>query len=311
MPWMSAPIFTSMRARSWTWGSQAALPMTVVPGVSAAAISAFSVAITEGSSMNTSVAAQSRGALEHDLALDRRSAPIARKASRCGSRRRRPITSPPGGGMHGTAESAPAAGLRAGRRRGSARRARGRSRRRAPRRRTGRVRWVRASPRATPIAARIASIASTSRMRGTFSTNDLLLGEHARGEDRQRAVLVPGRAQRAGERHAAFDDELLHELRRRPREPTNGALVMRARGKRNSHSLRSSSPSALATCTTPERVAGAGEPRAGHRSRCGQTATDCNRRCTFAATFMALQSRFPPASTRAYTCSRGFRPRAS
>ncbi len=58
MPWMSAPIFTSMRARSWTWGSQAALPMTVVPGVSAAAISAFSVAITDGSSMNTSVGAQ-------------------------------------------------------------------------------------------------------------------------------------------------------------------------------------------------------------------------------------------------------------
>ena len=53
---MSAPIFTSMRARSWTWGSQAALPMTVVPGVRAAAIRAFSVAITEGSSMNTSVA---------------------------------------------------------------------------------------------------------------------------------------------------------------------------------------------------------------------------------------------------------------
>ena len=43
MPSIAAPIFTSMRARSWTCGSQAALPITVVPGVSAAASSAFSV----------------------------------------------------------------------------------------------------------------------------------------------------------------------------------------------------------------------------------------------------------------------------
>ena len=56
MPRMSAPILTSIRARSCTWGSQAALPMIVVPGVSAAAISAFSVAITDGSSMKTSPA---------------------------------------------------------------------------------------------------------------------------------------------------------------------------------------------------------------------------------------------------------------
>ena len=63
MPWMSAPIFTSMRARSCTCGSQAALPITVVPGVSAAAISTFSVAITDGSSMNTSVGRRPRGAL--------------------------------------------------------------------------------------------------------------------------------------------------------------------------------------------------------------------------------------------------------
>ena len=53
---MSAPILTSIRARSWTWGSHAALPMIVVPGVSAAAMSAFSVAMTDGSSMKTSPA---------------------------------------------------------------------------------------------------------------------------------------------------------------------------------------------------------------------------------------------------------------
>ena len=38
IPWMSAPIFTSMRARSCTCGSQAALWTTVAPGVSAAAM---------------------------------------------------------------------------------------------------------------------------------------------------------------------------------------------------------------------------------------------------------------------------------
>ena len=39
----------------------------------------------------------------------------------------------------------------------------------------------------------------------------LLGGEHGRGEDRQGAVLVPGRADRAGERATALDDERLHE----------------------------------------------------------------------------------------------------
>ena len=41
--------------------------------------------------------------------------------------------------------------------------------------------------------------------------SDLLRGEHGRGEDRQGAVLVPGRANRAGERATALDDERLHE----------------------------------------------------------------------------------------------------
>ncbi len=42
--------------------------------------------------------------------------------------------------------------------------------------------------------------------------DDLVLGQDGGGEDRQRAVLVPGRDHRAGQRDAAFDDELLHEL---------------------------------------------------------------------------------------------------
>ena len=39
----------------------------------------------------------------------------------------------------------------------------------------------------------------------------LLRGEHGRGENRQGAVLVPGRTDRAGERATTLDDERLHE----------------------------------------------------------------------------------------------------
>src|SRR5919199_1430215 len=100
MPRMSAPIFTSIRARSWTCGSHAALPMTVVPGVRAAAMTAFSVAITDGSSMKTSPARRwPFGAVSMMSRSCTKLAPRARNASRCGSRRRRPMTSPPGGGM--------------------------------------------------------------------------------------------------------------------------------------------------------------------------------------------------------------------
>src|SRR3954447_21424941 len=97
---MRAPICISMRARSWTWGSPAALWMTVEPGVRGAAISAFSVAITEGSSMKKSQARKpAAGARRRYQRSGSTSAPSARKASRWGSRRRRPITSPPGGGI--------------------------------------------------------------------------------------------------------------------------------------------------------------------------------------------------------------------
>ena len=63
-----APILTSMRARSCTCGSEAALRMTVSPGVSAAAISAFSVAITDGSSIRKSQARQAARGGQQDVA---------------------------------------------------------------------------------------------------------------------------------------------------------------------------------------------------------------------------------------------------
>ena len=62
MPSMRAPIAISRRARSCTCGSEAALWITVEPGVRAAAISAFSVAMTEGSSMKKSHACSPSGA---------------------------------------------------------------------------------------------------------------------------------------------------------------------------------------------------------------------------------------------------------
>src|SRR6478735_8560788 len=171
MPRMSAPIFTSMRARSCTWGSQAALPMIVVPGVRAAAMSAFSVAMTDGSSMNTSAArSPPLGAVSTMSRPWVYVAPSARKASRWGSRRRRPMTSPPGGGMSAwpkRASSGPAS-------RNDAR----------MRSACSRSMWAAASTStahrssslssrhsaSTPSPRRTRSIASTSRMRGTLRT---------------------------------------------------------------------------------------------------------------------------------------------
>ena len=108
-----APISTSSRARSWTWGSEAALAIVVGPGVSAAASSAFSVPITEGSSMKMRVALRPAAGAPSSIQLSPPTvAPRSRKASRWASRRRRPIVSPPGGGILASpkrASSGPAA----------------------------------------------------------------------------------------------------------------------------------------------------------------------------------------------------------
>ncbi len=68
-----APIAQSRRARSCTCGSLAALEIVVGPGVSAAAISAFSVPITEGSSMKICAGAEALGGgaeLDPAIAVD-------------------------------------------------------------------------------------------------------------------------------------------------------------------------------------------------------------------------------------------------
>ena len=171
IPSMPAPMLTSIRARSWTCGSQAALPITVMPGVRAAASSAFSVAITDGSSMNTSPARSPPGARSSMSRACSNVAPSAANASRCGSRRRRPMTSPPGGGIRTRpkrASSGPAS--------------RNDARMRSDRRRSMTASSAETSAAhsatscseshliRTPSASRIASIAPTSLIFGTLRT---------------------------------------------------------------------------------------------------------------------------------------------
>ena len=112
MPSICAPSETRKRQRSCTCGSQAALPITVSPGASTAAMIAFSVAMTLASSRKMRVAAQ----------------PVARAhlvaAARCRRRRR----------ARRTRGCAGRAGAGRSRRRRAAARSRGRSARAAGRR---------------------------------------------------------------------------------------------------------------------------------------------------------------------------------
>ena len=99
MPSICAPSETRKRQRSWTCGSHAALPITVSPGVVTAAITAFSVPITLASSRKTGAPRSPSVAISNAGPLTSMRAPSSANACTCGSRRRRPITSPPGGGI--------------------------------------------------------------------------------------------------------------------------------------------------------------------------------------------------------------------
>src|SRR3954471_81406 len=170
MPWMSAPILTSMRARSCTCGSQAELPITVAPGVSAAAISAFSVAMTEGSSMKTLPARSPPFAVRTMSPSRSCTAPRHSNASRCGSSRRRPITSPPGGGMTtrpNRASRGPASRNEARMSSLSARSMRASASTARAQRATS---WDDRHSTLTPTLSSSSSIVVTSRIRGTLET---------------------------------------------------------------------------------------------------------------------------------------------
>src|SRR3954447_12810281 len=99
MPSICAPSDTRKRHKSCTCGSQAALPITVSPGEVTAAITAFSVAMTLASSRKTCAPRSPGVVIRNDGPPMSIAAPSSAKAWMCGSRRRRPITSPPGGGI--------------------------------------------------------------------------------------------------------------------------------------------------------------------------------------------------------------------
>ena len=143
-------------------------------------------------------------------------APSARNASRCGSSRRRPITSPPGGGSSAApkrASSGPATrngradalGQVGGRPRCVRDLVGLQARRVLPSRRST------FTPRSSSSADHRLGVADPRHV----VQHDLLVGEQARGQQRQGRVLVAGGHDGAGQRHAAFDDELLHEGWRR------------------------------------------------------------------------------------------------
>ena len=208
MPSIRAPSETRKRQRSWTCGSQAAFEIVVRPGASVAAMTAFSVAITDASSRKMCVP-RSRPCASRSGRRPRPRRRARASAWMCGSSRRRPITSPPGGGTLARprrASSGPASRNDARMRLASSS---------SSSFVASSAAWTRTSFAPDPLdvgaeragAARASS--PTSRIRGTFESSDRLVGEQARGEDRQRAVLVPGRADAPGERLAALDHERL------------------------------------------------------------------------------------------------------
>ena len=97
MPSMRAPSETRKLQRSWTCGSQAAFVIVVSPLASTAAITAFSVPVTDASSRKIR-APTSPLALMCSRRSASISAPSLAKAAMWVSSRRLPMTSPPGGG---------------------------------------------------------------------------------------------------------------------------------------------------------------------------------------------------------------------
>src|SRR5512132_3286968 len=166
MPEMRAPRPTRKRHRSWTWGSQAALPITVRPSAKTAAMMAFSVAVTDAWSRNID-APRSRPTSSSRARSKRAWTPRERKASRWVSSRRRPITSPPGGGSRQWPVRATSGAASSTEARMRVHRAGSSDARRRPR---GSMRTSLGPVRSTvaPVEATSSSIVSTSRMCGTL-----------------------------------------------------------------------------------------------------------------------------------------------
>ena len=208
---MSAPSETRKRQRSWTCGSHAALPITVSPSARTAAMTAFSVAITLGSSRKTCLPRRPLrphlvAAVQGDLDAELGEARGCAGRACAGRSRRRPAAA------RSPCRSARAAARRAGTKPGSA----GRAPRRAPtcarttNRREPRSRRVHST--SAPMSSRSSSIVVTSRIRGTFVSRTGSLASTQAARIGQDAVLVPGRPDAAAERLAALDHEGLEVL---------------------------------------------------------------------------------------------------
>ena len=207
IPSICAPRETRKRQRSWTCGSQAALPITVSPSASTAAMTTFSVAITLASSRKIALP-RSFGARISKRPLTSISTPSSARPWMCGSSRRRPITSPPGRHDH----AAEAREQRAGE---QERRADAAAELLVE---LGLVDAGRVDPDlvlAQPfgVGADVDEqldhrlhVADPGHVRQLHR----LRREHGGGQDRQRAVLVPGGADGAAERASALDHEGFH-----------------------------------------------------------------------------------------------------
>ena len=199
IPSIAAPIATSIRARSWTWGSEAALRITVGPagqrGGHQRVLGRHHRRLVHQEVARAAGRAAAPRARCRALVLDaaRRARGTRRGADRAGggrSRRRRAAAS-------GACRSGPAAGPAS---RNDAR-IRSASSRSTSYRSTSRRR---PTPRPGPShSTRAPSVSSSSSHRldvadpRHVAQDHLVLGEQARGQDRQRAVLVSGRDDRA------------------------------------------------------------------------------------------------------------------
>ena len=206
MPSILAPSATRKCARSCTCGSDAALRRIVVPSAATAATSAFSVAVTLGSSRKTSAPFSF----------------VARNSSRCVGRDGRAellerekmrVEAPPPDDVAARRRQRDLAAARQQRPgeqdRGADPRAQlgieigGADFPGVDRERVARLPFGRRADRADQLHQRL----GVADARNVFE-RDRLLGEQRRGDDRQRGVLVAGGLDGAGKPVAAFDDVL-------------------------------------------------------------------------------------------------------
>ena len=169
MPSICAPSETRNRQRSWTCGSHAALPITVSPSASTAAMTAFSVPITLASSRKTCLPASrsarnsnARSIVERRAELLER-VDVRRRAGGVRSRRRRAA-----GATRG--RSARSAGRRRGTTRGCAMRALGSTSVFDTPRASIRTSFGAEPLVSAPRSSSSSTIVSTSRIRGTFAS---------------------------------------------------------------------------------------------------------------------------------------------